>query len=340
MKRSIVCIAISMFAAVVNAESGLTIGGELKVAGTYGNGGTTPIDGATADHWALNDLSSVLRFSGHEDLEDGLYGGFDLVSFLRVNNGTTWSDNPRPLVGNAAAQGGPFWSSKAVVKFGGSFGEFYAGRALTPQEWMVLFSDPWYWDGSAAQMGWQIQRANYTSTSYIRTNNTIGYTSPKINGLQVIVAGAAGEGQVSKDIGGSVTYDKGPVWVGLAYDQSHGYFNDPTQDHVVTLVGAYDFGAVRPLLSYSSSKVNGVSYSGYTVAATAPLGAKGLLKAAYGHLNDFDTSTPAKEALTKLSIGYQYNVSKRSNLFIQFANDKAATRTATQTAEMGVDYSF
>ncbi len=329
MKRSILFVGLTAIAAAAAAQSSVNISGNLKVAVANGNGGTTPIDGQTANHWGVNDLSSALIISGKEDLGGGLHAGFELASFVGVDTGSSWSDS-----------GGPFWSRRSVVTFGGSFGEIYAGRSLTPSQLMALFADPWYWDGSAAQVGWQIQQANYTSTSFIRTNNTVGYVSPKLNGFTLSLAGSAGENVKSKDFGGSLTYDNGPLWLGVAFDQSHGFFNDPTQNSTTILVGAYDFGVIRPMGSYTSSKVNNVTYKGWSLGFTAPLGANGLLKGHYSHLNDYDTSTVAQEGLTKMGLGYQYAMSKRTNLFAHLSQAKGQGQSATRTTEFGIEHGF
>lgn len=330
MKRSLACIAMTILASAATAQSSVTLSGNIKLAGAYGNGGTSPVGGgATANKWAMNDLYSALVFSGKEDLGGGLYAGFELASFFSADTGTSWSDT-----------GGPFWSRRSVVKLGGSFGELYAGRSLTPLHLLALLADPWYWDGSAAQVGWQIGQANYTATSYLRTNNTLGYVSPKLGGFTLSLAGAAGEGTASRNLGGSLTYDSGSLSLGLAYDSSHGFFNDSTQNHSTLLVGAYDFGVVRPAATFTSSRVNGVAYKSYSLALTAPVGSNGLIKAQYSHLDDFDTSTVAKEGLARVGLGYQYSLSKRTSLFANVSQSKAATRTATNTVELGIEHGF
>lgn len=329
MKRFIVGVGLSAIAAAVSAQSSVSISGVLKIEAARGNGGTSPLDNPMPSRWAVNDLSSAIIFTGKEDLGGGLYAGFELASFIGLDKGSSWADT-----------GGPFWSRRSVVKLGGSFGEIYAGRSLTPQQLMALLSDPWYWDGSAAQVGWGIQQANYTSTSYIRTNNTVGYVSPSVAGFTLSLAAAAGEGVKSKDLGGSLTYSAGPLWLGIAFDQSHGFFNDPTRNRVTTLVGAYDFGVVRPVASFSTSRVNGVSYRSYSLAATAPVGANGLVKAQYSNLNDFDTVAPGRQGLNRLGLGYQHNLSKRTNLFAHLSQSKADGLSATNVAEFGIEHSF
>jgi predicted porin len=324
MKRSIIFISLAALGFAAAAQSSVSISGGLKVAVARGNGGTTPMDGNGGNKTAMNDHSSYLMFSGKEDLGGGYYAGFALANFTQVDSGTVSA---------------PYFARQSVVKLGGDFGEVYMGRALTPAALMVLFADPWYWDASAAQVGWQIQQANYTSTAYVRTDNTVGYTSPNFNGFTLSLAGSAGEGKKSNDVGFSLNYNKGPVWLGAAYDRSKGFFNSPTMDHMAVVAGGYDFGVVRPLVSVTSSEVGGVKYKAYSVALTAPVG-NGVLKAAYAHLDDFDTTTVAREALGKIGLGYQYNLSKRTNVFTNVSQAKGQTRSATRTVEFGVEHNF
>ena len=331
MKRSMICIAISLLATTVMAQPSVSLSGDLKVAGAYGNGGGTPIDGVAADHWRVNDFSSYIGISGKQDLPHGLHAGFELDAFASVDSGDTWSDS---------GGSGPFFSRRAVVTLDGDFGRVYVGRAFTPSQIMVLFADPWYWDGSAAQVGWKVQQANYTSTQGLRTDNTVGYISPKMSGLTVSLAAAPGEQTHSRDLGASVTYDSGPIWLGVAYDQSHGVADDPTLNHTVALVAGVDFQFVRPLLSYTSSRVGGVNYSAYSIAATAPLGENGLGKAEFAHLSDFDTVAAGKQGYVKYAVGYQYNFTKAFNLFGELASAKGSGVSATNTVEAGVEYGF
>jgi predicted porin len=330
MKRIAVLLSTCALMLGAQAQSTVTVSGDIKLAVARGNNGTTPLDGTSAPgKLGMNDHFSTWGLHGREDMGGGLYAGFDLVSWFTPDTGTP--GNP-----------GSFFHAKSVVKVGGQFGELYFGRALTPVSFFALFFDPWYWDGSAAQLGWQIQQANYTSTAFLRTNNTVGYNSPSLGGLSFSMALSPSEKAAggSNDFGASVKYDGGPLSIGIGYDQSHGVSDSPTKDHVVVAAGAYDFGVIRPMLTVASSKVNGRSYKAYGIAATAPLGPSGLLKASFGHLSDFNTATAVDESLKRFSLGYQHNLSKRTNLFGQVSQAKAQTRTATNTVEVGINHGF
>jgi predicted porin len=325
MKRSIVFTSLAMLAGAAAAQSTVNVSGVLKVALTHANGGTTPMGEPIEEGASLNDLSSAIIFSGKEDLGGGMNAGFELASFLRVDTGTSRAT---------------FWSRRAVVKLGGSFGEFYAGRSLTPQELMTLLNDPWYWDGSGANVGWDIHQAHYRTTSFIRTNNTVGYVSPNWGGLTLSLAAAAGEEGTRKDVGGSLTYSSGKLSLGLAHDQSYGLDNAGPQDRITVLTGSYDFGAVRPMVTLTSTKVNDVSYKSYSLAMTAPVGPNGLVKAHYSRLNDVDTAAAGDQALSRIGVGYQHSLSKRTNLFAHVSRSKAQTYTAKNVVEAGIEHSF
>ena len=335
MKRTITTVSIATacvaltnaaFAVDITAPT-VTVSGDIKVAATYGNGGSSPVDGEAADHYKVNDESSYVGFAAHQDLPDAMYAGVQLDSFFGIDTGNDGGN-------------GNFFSRRAVFKLGGAFGEFYVGRSLTPASFMVLFTDPWYWDGSVAQSGWKVQLANYTSTQYLRTNNTIGWVSPKTAGFTLSLAGAAGEKTQSSDIGGSLTYDNGPLSLGVAYDQSHSFTNDPTRNHVIIATATYDLGVIKPMASYSDSKVDGQRYDSFSLAATAPAGEKGLFKAQFSRLNDGDTVTAGHQGYNKFALGYQYNLIKNLAFFGNVSSAKEQTLSATNTLELGVEYGF
>jgi len=321
-------IALASLAGAASAQSSVTISGFLNVGLARGNNGGTQLDGTSANgKFAMNDLLSNIAFSGKEDLGGGLYAGFELVSFIQVDNGALFVPNT-------------LFSSRSVLKFGGDFGQIYMGRALTPANLQLLYFDPWGWNASSAQVGWQIQTANYTSTSYLRTDNTVGFVSKEMAGFTVSLAHSTGEDKTSNDDGVSIDYKKGPLWLGVGYDQSHGLNNNPAQNHMADFVASYDFGIVKPMFSYTSSKVNNVSYRSYALSAVAPIGRVGTLKAGYGHLNDCACVPGNRAALNKFSLGYQHDLSKRTALFANLSRAKADTLSATNTIELGMQHGF
>lgn len=320
-----------------SAQTSIQIYGLLDqgfVKSNFRTEGQTPVQGTnTALHRdnQMMDNSSRWGIRGREELGGGLYAGVSLEAGVNLYNGSSGQD-------------GRLFGRDAEVRLGNELGELYMGYALSPAGLQLLLAaDPWYWDGNQAGMGWTIQQAHYTQTTYLRTANTVGFRSASYRGLSVHLAYAMADdtssGGTSKDVGGAATYRNGPFFVGVGYDRSHGFDNAPESNYMWDVVGGYDFGTVKPSFSYTRSQVNNVYYDSFVLAATAPLGASGLLKAAYGRLNDCACTT-TKAALQRFSLGYQYNLSKRTNVYSNISQSKAETLRAANTFEVGIATAF
>lgn len=334
-------LALAFVCCAASAQSSVTVFGSVNaglVASNFELTGQTPILGtntALINKFQMVDNSSLWGVRGKEDLGGGLYAGFNLEGGLNIQNGTGGQDFKTQ---------GRIFGRNSEIKFGGSFGEVYGGYVLSPAGLQLLLAaDPWYWDGNQAGMGWVIQQANYTQTNYLRTPGTIGYRSPDLNGITFQLAYAPSDRAnvygTSKDVGGAVTYRNGPLTVGLGFDRSHGLSNDVPVDKLWDIVGSYDFGVVKPAFSYTRTSVNNVDYTSYVLAATAPVGSAGLVKAAYGHLDDCLCST-TKSAYKRVSLGYQHNLSKRTNVYTNISQSKADGLSAVNTLEFGMGHSF
>ncbi len=327
-QSSTVVLAIAAAMTSAYAQSSATISGAVRIAVARSNGGTSPLYGSgNTARWTINDNLSSLSFSGREDLGGGMYAGFSLQHFLQADTGADSNFSPNT-----------WFDGQSIVSLGGRWGEITLGRNYTPTILIGFAVDPWGWDGSAAQVG-ALELANYFSTSGIRTNNTVGYTTPAINGFTAKLAVSAGEkAKTGTDIGGSLVYAKGPVYVAGAWDQ-HKAAVGTTTDRLATVAAGYDFGAVKPMALYAKSRVNGASYSSMVLSATAPVGA-GVMKAAVARISDWNTGNAAKDPLTKVSLGYQHNISKRTHVYGGIANAKGTGATRTAVAEVGIGHAF
>lgn len=160
--------------------------------------------------------------------------------------------------------------------------------------------------------------------SYSLPNNLGGF----YGGVDV----SAAEGTASNK-GQSVRlgYKDGPLHVSGAYASTSNAANSD-KFKLTSLGGAYDFGVVRPSLSYTQTKYIGREQKIWTASVTAPL-CQGQLWAAY---TDAKANGAAETAVTgytpigdsKLfAAGYIYNLSKRTALYTtvsQIKNDGAA----------------
>jgi len=348
MKKSLLALAVlGAFAGAASAQSSVTIYGSLDLAVTKGNGGTAPNNSAngTSKAWIEKQSNgSRLGFRGNEDLGGGLSAQFQIEHRFTPDDG-------------AAAN--PFWAGRSYVQLSSaSAGRVYLGREYTPAFWPAVKSDPFGWDG-VAQAGstmWAgfLSPANLSTgpSVGVRTSNTVGYKSPNISGLTANAAVALGEGAVGRDAGFNVEYGAGPIYAALGYEKIS---KSPTAvaatdgNSLINFALHYDLGVVKPILYYARAKINvgtalPLTNKYWMLGALAPIGG-GTLKAAYGRLQpDANTSTASGAWLnqnqSKLGLGYDYPLSKRTNVYGDVGMGRANNASNNTTWALGVKHTF
>lgn len=319
MKKSLLALAVlGAFAGAASAQSSsVTIYGLLDLALTKGNGGTAPNVGAngTSKAWIMKQsASSRLGFRGNEDLGGGLSAQFQIEHRFTPDDG-------------AAAT--PFWAGRSYLQLtSAAAGSVYLGRDYDPAFWPAVKSDPFGWDG-VGQIS-SMQYAGYADTcggSSVRTANTVGYKSPNLGGLTGQAAVSLGEGApgCGRQVGFNVEYGGGPIYAGFGFAKTtmgttdgHSLFN---------LALHYDLGFMK-LIGYMSRGKTGLSGNDTNkfiqFGATAPLGG-GKLKAAYGRLDPQGNDNN----ITKFSVGYDYPLSKRTNVYADIGLGRSDVTGAT-----------
>jgi predicted porin len=347
MKKSLLALAVlGAFAGAASAQSSVTIYGSLDLAVTKGNGGTAPNNGAngTSKAWLEKQSNgSRLGFRGNEDLGGGLSAQFQIEHRFTPDDG-------------AAAN--PFWAGRSYVQLSSAtMGRIYLGREYTPAFWPAVKSDPFGWDGvgQAGSTMWAgfLSPANLSTgpSTGVRTSNTVGYKSPSFSGLTAQVAVALGEDVVGRDTGFNVEYGAGPIYAGFGYEKINNA--GPTTaaasgNSLVNFAFHYDFGVVKPIFYVSRAKVNVGTATPLTnkywmLGALAPIGG-GTLKAAYGRLTP-DSATPAStpwanQTQSKLGLGYDYPLSKRTNVYADVGYGRADNASNNTTWALGVKHTF
>jgi predicted porin len=347
MKKSLLALAVlGAFAGAASAQSSVTIYGSLDLAVTKGNGGTAPNNSANGTSEAYiqkQSNGSRLGFRGNEDLGGGLSAQFQIEHRFTPDNG-------------GAAD--PFWAGRSYVQLSSAtMGRIYMGREYTPAFWPAVKSDPFGWDG-VAQAGstmWAgfLTPANLSTgaTTGVRTSNTVGYKSPSFSGLTTQIAVALGEDVVGRDTGFNVEYGAGPIYAGFGYEKINNA--GPTTsaasgNSLVNFAFHYDFGVVKPIFYVSRAKVNvgtalPLTNKYWMLGALAPIGG-GTLKAAYGRLTP-DSATPlatpwANQTQSKLGLGYDYPLSKRTNVYADVGMGRATNATNNTTWALGLKHTF
>lgn len=352
MKKSLLALAVlSAFAGAASAQSSVTIYGSLDLAVTKGNGGTAANNGAngTSKAWIEKQSnSSRLGFRGNEDLGGGLSAQFQIEHRFTPDDG-------------AAAANAPFWAGRSYIQLSSATaGRIYLGREYTPAFWLQLKSDPFGNDG-VAQFGVPISWAGFNTPSTVvtgasaRSSNTVGYKSPSLGGLTVQAAVGLGEGTAGRDNGFNLEYAAGPIYAAMGYEKITG---GPTAavdgNSLVNLAFHYDLGMVKPILYYARAKLNAGTATPTTnktliLGALAPIGG-GTLKAAVGRETVGAVAPASKGNITKLGLGYDYPLSKRTNVYADVGfgrqgNDVSATSVVTSytnntTYAVGLKHTF
>jgi predicted porin len=359
---------LSAFAGAASAQSSVTIYGQIEMAVAKSNGGTAGNNGGQAGNSATNSANNVatsnlntrsawslqqpgqsrLGFRGTEDLGNGLSAQFQIEHRFNPDTG-------------ASTSSAAFWAGRSYVQLtSDSVGRVYLGREYTPAFWVSLKSDPFAYD-SVAMLGSDMFAGFGTpspltvppaGTAGLAKNqrgaNSVGYWSPTFGGVSINLATALGEGVVGRDDGFSVQYAAGPIYAGFGYEHVHGggalAAVDPNSDNGDSLVNFafhYDLGMVKPMFYYARAKVaaTAVTKKYWSLGALAPLG-NGRLKAAYERTTP---STPNTNS-SKLGLGYDYLLSKRTNLFADVgftrANAPSNPPTNNTTYALGIKHTF
>lgn len=332
MKKSLLALAVlGAFAGAASAQSSVTIYGLIDLGISKGNGGTATNPGAngTSKAWTMKNASaSRLGFRGNEDLGGGLSAQFQIEHRFTPDNGQQTSSTT-------------FWEGRSYVQLtSAAAGSIYLGRDYDPAFWPAVKSDPFGWNG-VGQIS-TLQYAGYADTcgnSSVRTSNTVGYKSPNLGGLTAQAALSLGEGAAGcgRQIGGNLEYAGGPLYAAAGFAKTTEGTSDGNS--LFNLALHYDFGVAKAIGYYARGKTNlgNDSNKFFQIAALAPLGG-GRLKAAWGRLDPQGDDNN----ITKLSVGYDYLLSKRTYIYFDFGQGKSAVNGVTNNNAyaIGITHTF
>lgn len=347
MKKSLLALAVlGAFAGAASAQSSVTIYGVIDLGIQKSNGGNTYSPGVCevpsgtpptcgplgTKAWKLQQsTASRLGFRGNEDLGGGLSAQFQIEHRFDPDTGAQ----------NSASR---FWAGRSYVQLtSAAAGSVYLGREYAPWFWVAAKSDPFGLDGVGQFTGMLYLLAGGHETSVgadgvatgnpaSRHTNAVGYKSPNLGGLTFNAAVGLGEKTMNRDTSFNVEYTAGPIYAGVGYDKKDGFQSATDGNSLVNLALAYDFGVAKPMFYYGRAKT-GLNSDGsnkmFLIGATAPVG-PGLVKVAYGQLSVEPIGATDETKIKKISIGYNYNLSKRTNLYADFS-------TARDDLDVGFD---
>lgn len=332
MNRSLIAAAAcAVLSSAAMAQSNVVVYGLLDQGLIKGNGGTATNPGGlgTSEAWTLGQAStSRLGVRGNEDLGGGLSAQFQIEHRFNPDTGAV----------NSASS---FWNGRSYVQLTHKdAGSVYLGREYTPAYFIQVKSDPFGNDG-VGQAGATALWGNYQTPDAVgngtRASNSIGYKTPNFGGLTASAAVGLSEttglGRVQSF---NAEYAAGPIYAGLGFEQVKDGSNDGRG--VTSVAFHYNFGVVKPILYFAQGKTDAggnTKAKVVMIGATAPLG-NGLLKAMYFDLNsDVDSRDRSK-----FGLGYNYTLSKRTNLYFDIGQAKQKNLESNTAYAVGVKHVF
>lgn len=315
MKKSLLALAaLTAFAGAASAQSSVTIGGKLDIAVGKNVG--------SDDKGLIDNAGSRLNFGIVEDLGGGLKAVAGFEHRFNPDDGTS-------------ASASNFWNGYSWVGLQGGFGKVTLGRHYTAAFLMLQNQiDPFGGDTVAGLRGAGMLGAG---TAKVRTANSIKYDIAMGGlafGFDIAEAGKNNAGAADPSIedkpwSAAVSYSAGPLYAALAYENP----GDP-DDKLLGIGVRYTMGMFTLRGAYAKgTNASDLDVSSYLIGANMPLG-NGDLRVGYAaaERDNVDVSK-------KFGIGYHYNLSKRTKLFVDVARDGEVTDEKTGY-DFGIQHNF
>jgi predicted porin len=321
-------------ASAAQAQSAVSIYGLMDMsAGQFQNAGTEKVWRADSG----NMTTSFIGFKGTEDLGGGLKARFQIEHFLRADLGAAGRFN-----------GDAFWARNAFVGLQGAFGATSLGRNTTPLFVSTLIFNA---VGDSFAFSPSIRQVLTPNTALgmlpffgdTGWNNSIAYNSPDYGGMSFNLLANLGEGAAGatgKNLSANVLYFSGPLALTSAWQQvKNGAFGTPagwSSQDTWQAGASYDLKVVKLFGQYTSVKTKATADTDtkiYGFGATVPVGA-GKVLAQYGSARaDLGATETSNKTLT---IGYDYNLSKSTDVYAIVMNDKVTGATTGNTFAAGI----
>jgi len=330
MQKKIIALAVAAVASTgAFAQSNVTIygnldGGYQSLTGTHKNGNQVyTVGSATAA--SINGInsglnkSSLIGFKGEESLGNGMKGLFTIEYNVNVDGGNAAGGTGAQGVGATGTSGN---YRQVFTGMSGGFGTLTVGRHYTPFFLVAKAVDPFGAVG-VASVG-AIHPVGVASVT--RASNSVNYVSPNINGFTFGALYGMGEETVTGNAVSNSTaslkgvYSNGPLLVGGAFIRLADALAAGQHIYSTAIGGAYKFAPLTLSVMYNSlrtsSSTTDINNGDWMFGVQVPMG-MGTIKAALNRGND---KTIANKDATHIGLGYQYDLSKRTNMYVQYGH--------------------
>ncbi len=316
----------------VQAQSSITVYGlvDLSVGQSQSPGGSSVKNVNSG-----NMSTSYFGFKGSEDLGGGLSAMFAIESFMRNDTGT-----PGRFDGDA------YWARNSYVGLKNALGTLTLGRNTTS-----LFVNTLIFNAFGDSFGFSPSiRQTFTSSGTPRTqasdmqvsgdtgwSDSVKYASPNFGGLSFTAHAALGESNGSSNLGVSALYFAGPLAAGFAWqkvEKGTGPFNPDTT--------AWQLGAsfnMAPVKFYAQYGNNDNKTLDNTIKMIG-LGADYALGAGKLMLQWNKLSPDVGADLKTLSFGYSHALSKRTDAYAVYMNEKKTALSSANSYALGIRHKF
>jgi predicted porin len=341
------------FIAPAMAQTNVTVEGLVdNYVGSTRMAGDTA---STAKQGSGGMSTSYIGFKGTEDLGGGLKAKFALTGFLQTDAGVS-----------GRFPGDTLFSRDASVGLAGGFGGVTLGRAVAPNFLpSILFNplgDSFTFSPLILHMNVPLFNASGWSSSVAGDtgwSNQILYTTPTFGGATVNLHyqfGEAAGNNGKNNVGANVLYFSGPLSLTAFYQKVE--VNNPLNGtaglsnvkQVGSLIaseqkmwfvgGGYDFGVAKINATYDKTThdVN-LEDKTYSLGASVPVGS-GKILAAYAQTKRSGTGLTADLKRQTATVGYDHNLSKRTDLYAMLMNDRITNLSSGTSLGLGIRHRF
>lgn len=324
-------------------------------------------------------MTRYFGLSGDEDLGGGLKAGFALESFLAGDNGSVVPNNAGQFWGRTSNVflSGNFGtvtigqSDNPLFTTGYTYNPFGSSMAFSPTmrhlnyigQTNTVHGNFGVTAGAGFDTGW-INSVAYQSQTFsgfsfigqVALKETTSATQNAKNSYALAGSYAAGP------LAATLTYEKGgyspsgsvpPSVSGLPVSYNA---NDKVTDFGVS----YDFGVLKAFGQATYIKKTGdagnlVTVGGVTTApyvavdakdkiyqlgVSVPVTDKGAVLASFGNLKHTEAGVDGSIKNDVFSLGYDYTLSKRTDVYAVFSNERQTSLSSGQTYAVGIKHNF
>ncbi|PRC91317.1 porin [Solimicrobium silvestre] len=275
--------------------------------------------------------SSYLQFAGNEDLGGGMKASFTLGTFFRPGMGS-----------DGRFDGDPLFSRDANVSLSGDFGGVTLGRQISPLYLSTLlfnpFADSFSYSPIIQHTYYAFSAGNVISADS-GYSNAISYSTPNFSGLSAkLLYSLSGESGVAGSFSGNLLYFNGPFAATVAYENSTvsgtsnntytlgGGYPAGTTQKIAQLGASYDFAPVKLFFQYQNTDTTQTGLASLTLD-TFQLGTS--IAMGQGNVLASYAKTGGAIDHKTFSVGYDYNLSKSTDIYMAYMNDQATAYAYT-----------